>query len=104
MTNSEYILKTLSVFGITQDTVDVIMLDASLNETGYCQVDACKRAMLSHEALIRLMTKRNVSEGGFSLSWADADEALNMFFKGLADETGEEQSGLSTLRDISDLW
>lgn len=104
MTNSEYILKTLSVFGITQDTVDIIMVDASLIEAGYCDVESCKRAMLSHEALIRLMTKRNVSEGGFSLSWADADEALNMFFNGLAEDTGEEQSGLSRLRDISDLW
>lgn len=104
MTNCEYILKTLSLFGITQDTVDIIMLDASLNGEADCNVNACKRAILSHEALVRICTKRNVSEGGFSLSWSDAEEELNMFFGRLADELGEEQAGVSRLRDISNIW
>lgn len=104
MTNGEYILKTLGVFGITQDTVDVIMLDASLNEMAMCDVAQCKSAILSHEAMIRICTKRNVSEGGFSLSWADADEALNLFFNGLAGDVGEEATGVSRLKDISDKW
>ena len=104
MTNGDYILKSLSFFGITQDTVEVIVADASLIAESPCDVLACKKAMLENEAAIRLHTKRSVSEGGFSLSWSGSDEDLDRFFKKLAKDVGEDETGTSRIRDISDKW
>ena len=90
MTNGEYITKTLSLFGIGQDTMDVILTDSQLNAEAYLDVTQAKKAILKDFHLVRVAAHRNVSEGGFSLSWNDCEKALKALEKGLQDEVGED--------------
>ena len=105
MTNNEYILKTLSLFGITQDIVDVILHDSDLNPDSYSNVTACKVAILKDFHLVRAAAHRNVSEGGFSLSWNDCEKALKDFEDKLNEEVGNEDklNGFGCI-DRSNLW
>ena len=105
MTNNEYILKTLSLFGITQDTVDVILHDSSLIGISDSDVTACKVAILKDFHLVRAAAHRNVSEGGFSLSWNDCEKALKDFEDSLNEEVGNEDelNGFGCI-DRSYLW
>ena len=105
MTNNEYILKQLGLFGITQDTVDVILVDSGLTGDAYLDASACKKAMLKDFHLVRAAAHRNVSEGGFSLSWNDCEKALQDFEKSLADDSSGEDglNGYGCI-DRSYLW
>jgi len=105
MTNKEYISSTLGLFGITDDVIEVMLLDADLNGSDYCDVSACKRAMLSDFHLIRVAAHRNVTEGGFSMSWSDCETALKNFQNKLADEVGDDGNlNGAGCRDRSNLW
>lgn len=105
MTNNEYIQKTLSLFGITQDTVDVILHDSGLNPDAYSDNGACKTAILKDFHLVRTAAHRNVSEGGFSLSWNDCEKALKDFEDKLNEDVGnkDELNGYGCI-DRSYLW
>lgn len=92
MTNEEYILKTLCLFGITQDTVDVILVDSTLHGQAALDAQACKRAMYKDFHLVRAAAHRNVTEGGFSMSWNDCEKALEDLEKSLAEDVGDEDS------------
>ena len=104
MTNNEYIQKTLSLFGITQDTIDVILFDAELIGTATCDKSACKLAIYRDFHFVRAAAHRNVSEGGFSMSWNDCEKALNDLEDELAEEVGEEDDATGGCVDRSYLW
>ena len=105
MTNKEYISSTLGLYGITDDVIEVILLDANLNGSDYCDVSACKHAMFRDFHFIRTAAHRNVSEGGFSMSWTDCETALKDFQKQLADEVGDDGNlNGAGCRDRSNLW
>lgn len=106
MTNSEYISKTLSLFGIGQDTVDVILVDSALNGDAYLDALSAKKAIYKDFHLVRAAAHRNVSEGGFSLSWNDCEKALKALEKALADEVGDdpEKAGGYGCVDRSYMW
>lgn len=106
MTNNEYILKQLGLFGIVQDTVDVILVDSGIYGDGVLDTAACKKAMLKDFHLIRAAAHRNVSEGGFSLSWNDCEKALQGLEKALSDEGSTDTDDLNGYGciDRSYLW
>lgn len=105
MTNSEYIHSTLSLFGIGDDTVGVILLDSGLIGDAFCDIVLCKQAIKKDFHLVRAAAHRNVSEGGFSLSWNDCEKALKDFEQSLADELGNEDSlGSFGCIDRSYMW
>jgi hypothetical protein len=95
MTNNEYILKTLGLFGITQETVDVILVDSTLAGDAMLDVARCQGAIYKDFHLVRAAAHRNVSEGGFSMSWNDCEKALKDFERSLADELGATEDGKS---------
>lgn len=94
MTNCDYISKTLSLFGVGQDTVDVILEDSGLNGDAYFDATQAKKAIYKDFHLVRVAAHRNVSEGGFSLSWNDCEKALKALEKSLADEVGDDTEGM----------
>lgn len=106
MTNSEYIIKTLSLFGIGQDTVDVILIDSGLNGDSYLDTNACKSAIYKDFHLVRVAAHRNVSEGGFSLSWNDCEKALQDLEQALADgvDKDDDKIGGYGCIDRSYMW
>lgn len=105
MTNNEYIQKQLSLFGITQETIDVILADSDLIGDAYLDKAACKAAVLKDFYQVRTAAHRNVSEGGFSLSWNDCEKALQDFEKALADDTdGADRLNGYGCVDRSYLW
>lgn len=104
MTNNEYIQKTLVLFGITQETIDVILVDSQLDGDDTCNVFNCKNAIYKDFHFIRIAARRNVSEGGFSLSWNDCEKALNALEDKLAEDVGDEDSATGGCIDRSYLW
>jgi hypothetical protein len=104
MTNHEYISATLSQFSATDELVRLVEFKGGANPDAFCDVSVCNKAILDNESLIRLNTKRSVSEGGMSISWQDADKLLDDFFNGLAESVGEHPRSGSVIRDASDLW
>ena len=105
MTNNDYIQKTLSMFGISQDTIDIILADAGLGSNAECDITACKIAIFRDFHFVRIAANRNVSEGGFSLSWNDCEKALQDLEKSLSEALPDDDSlgGFGCI-DRSYLW
>ena len=106
MTNNDYIIKTLGLFGIGQDTVDVILIDGGISGDAYLDTTMCKKAIYKDFYFVRAAAHRNVSEGGFSLSWNDCEKALKDLEQSLADEVGDdtEDAGGFGCIDRSYMW
>lgn len=98
-TNKEYLKAALSRFNVTDNDIDLIMLDhPELN--GELNVRACKLAI--YASLSAILPTSDVSEGGFSLSWDI--EKLKMWYKSLCAELGKPNVLGPTIRNCSDLW
>jgi len=104
MTNSEYIIKSLGIFGVTQETVDVMLLDGNVNGGATCDIETCKKTIASNFHLVRACAHRSVSEGGLSMSFNDCEKALKDFERSLKDYFEDGRIGGHGCVDRSNIW
>lgn len=104
MTNKQYLLKSLSGLGVTEDDVDIILVKASLGTDDNVDIQACDLAAYNRMSVVFRGAMRNVSEGGYSVSWNL--EAIKLYYNALCSELGLENVLLSRpkIRDKSNVW
>ena len=98
MTTKEYLTATLSKFQISENEIDLLMLNQKLEDGELSDLIAAKTAIYNEfSALIPLM---DVSEGTMSIRWNLP--ALRMWYSLLAKELGKEDvlAGLAAKDDI----
>lgn len=89
MTNKEYLTKTLSGFGLSDDDIDIILLKSSLDgASDHLDINACDLAVYNRFSIILKGMMQNVSEGGYSVSWNM--EAIKLYYSALCNELGKE--------------
>lgn len=105
-TNREYIKKTLSVFNVDDDTIDLILVDDPDLDSEECKLDStgCKIAIYRHMSNVLPSVCMNVSEGGYSASWNV--ESLKLWYNSLCKELGKENVMVSRpkIRNRSNCW
>lgn len=102
-TNREYLLKALAKFNVSEDDVDLILLESpEILPDATPDVTGCKLAI--HKAMSVILPLANIGESGYSVSWNI--EALKMWYTSLCAELGKENliSGRPKIRDRSNLW
>lgn len=102
MTNREYIEKTVSGLGVTADDVDIILLKGGIEPDAQLDIKKCDRAMYKRFSVILKGAMRNISEGGYSVSWNM--EAVRLFYNALCDEWGFRNEIRPAVRDRSNYW
>lgn len=106
MTYKEYISKTLSKFQVSEDDVEVMLVNQStLIPNPDDQVDGltAKQALVTEFA--RLIPVANISEGGYSISWNW--DAIKLWYHSLCSELGVEpvsDKRQPVVKNMSDLW
>ena len=99
-TNTEYLQKSLSRFGLSSDDIDVILADSPELTTASLDVTACKKAM--YKSMSAILPVQNVSEGGYSVTWNI--EGLKLWYKSLCTELGLPDALKPQIRNRSNLW
>lgn len=98
-TNREYLAASLSKFGLTENDIDLIMVEHP-ELTGSLDVKACKLAI--YGSLSNILPTANISEGGYSVSWNM--DALKMWYKSLCNELGKPNALKPAIRNRSNYW
>ena len=113
MTIRDYISNKLRAFGLTEAEFVDFSLDTKLNLDDTLTSDNLKEVQkgMCHIliGLILSPVQKSVNENGFSVSW-DMDKVTSLYLH-LSRQCGEEIDseiaallGISTIRDISDIW
>jgi hypothetical protein len=98
-TNRDYLKAQLAKFGLTDDDVDLIMVENPAL-SGSLNIIACKQAM--HKSFSAILPLANVSEGGFSQSWNM--DAVKLWYKSLCSELGKPNFLKPQIRNRSNSW
>lgn len=102
-TNKDYLIKSLAKFNVTEDDVDILLLD-SPELGGYGQgavnVKACKLAI--YKSMSSVLPIANVSESQFSVSWNY--DALKLWYAALCKELGKPNLIKPAIRNRSNFW
>lgn len=101
--NRDYLIKTLAKFNLSEDDVDLILLDSpEVPSDAAPNVKACKTAM--YKSMSSILPLANVGESGYSVSWNM--EALKMWYTSLCLELGVANmlAGKPKIRNRSDVW
>lgn len=98
-TNREYLISKLERFGVTENDVDIIIIENPELE-GTINVSACKNAM--YKSMSSILPTANVSEGGYSLTWNI--EALKMWYKQLCQEIGKPNVLIGAIVNRTNYW
>lgn len=102
-TNRDYLIKALAKFNVSEDDVDLMLLDSpELLPEATPDVKGCKTAI--YKSMSVILPLANISEGGYSVSWNI--EALKMWYNTLCTELGKENliGGKPKIRDRSNSW
>lgn len=100
-TNRDYLIKSLAKFGISEDDVDVILVESpDLVGSATINVTACKQAI--HKSLSVILPLANTSEGHYSVSWNM--EALKLWYGALCTELGKANVLKPAIRNRSNMW
>lgn len=100
ITNREYLTAALNRFGMTENDIDVIIVENPILEGVTLDVKACKLAM--YNSLSSILPVANVSEGGFSVTWNI--DGLKIWYKSLCNELGLVNVMRPTVRNRSNMW
>lgn len=101
MTNREYITKSLSRIDVSNDEVDLIIVENGLVSEFDVNIKECKQAICkSLGAWIPMYS--SMSEGGVSKSWNM--EAVKLYYSNLCNELGLTDNSKPTVRDRSNAW
>jgi hypothetical protein len=102
-TNRDYLIKALAKFNVSEDDVDVMLLDSpNLLPDATPDVRGCKLAI--YASMSTILPLANIGESGYSISWNI--EALKMWYNALCVELGKENliGGKPKIRDRSNSW
>lgn len=101
MTTKEYITKSLSKFEISNDEIDLIIVENGLEESSSVNVRESKQAICKSIGAW-LPVKASVSEGGVSMTWNL--DAIKIYYSALCKELGVTDLSVPQVRDKSNLW
>lgn len=102
MTYVEWFKSTTSRFNISQDDIDLIIVNQGLEDQAHDDVDVIKaKTALCHE-LATIIPLANVSEGGYSISWNM--EALKLWYQQTCSELGIVPASTPKVRNRSNKW
>ena len=104
MTNKDYISKTLSGFGVTDDDIDIILLKADLDGADEVDVNKADNAIYDRFSIVLKGATQNVSEGGYSISWNVP--AVKLYYSQLCHELGKPNvlEAKPKIRNKSNYW
>lgn len=100
--NKEYISASLEGFNLSDNDIDIILLKAQLNGEGSINTKRCDEAIYSRLSVVLKSASKNVSEGGYSVSWNI--EAVKLYYASLCNELGKPNVLSSKVRNKSNLW
>lgn len=104
MTNKEYLTKSLSGLGVSDDDVDIILLKSGLDGSQEADVKVADNAIYDRFSVVLKGATQNVSEGGYSISWNMP--AVKLYYTALCTELGKKNI-LETqpkIRNRSNYW
>ena len=104
MTNKEYLTKALTGLDISEDDIDIIILKGGLEADANVDTRACDMAVYNRMSVILKGVMRNISEGGYSISWNL--DAVKLYYCALCNELGKENVLVARpkIRNRSDIW
>lgn len=104
MTNKEYLTKSLSGLGVSEDDIDIILLKSGIDGGTYADAKKCDNAIYDRFSVVLKAATQNVSEGGYSISWNL--EAVKLYYNSLCSELGKENvlSPKPKIRNRSNYW
>ncbi len=105
MTTKQYLQISLSKFELSEEEIDLIIVENGLDPDSEVQVKRAKEAI--HASMsVWLPIYSNVTEGGVSKGWNI--EALKLYYAALSRELGKGDVDISgtapSVRDRSNLW
>jgi hypothetical protein len=100
MTNKDYLLKALSKFQVSEDDIDVILAEGTLNPTSPLDLKACRMAI--YKNLSNILPIANISEGSYSISWNI--EAVKLYYNQLCAELGLRSALSAKVKNSSNRW
>lgn len=100
--NKEYISASLEGFNLSDSDIDIILLKAQLNGENPINAKRCDEAIYSRLSVVLKSASKNVSEGGYSVSWNI--EAVKLYYASLCNELGKPNVLTSKVRNKSNLW
>lgn len=98
MNYKEYLTATLSKFNVSDEDVELILINQNITGTDAVVSETIKRAMFIE--FRNFLPLANISEGGMSVSWNL--EALKLWYSSLANELGEENILNPSNNEVSD--
>lgn len=104
MTNREYLEKSLSGLGLSQDDYEIIALKSEIDLEGDVDTKVCDNAIYNRMSVVLSATLQNITEGGYSISWNM--EAVKLYYTSLCNEIGKPNILYSkpTIRNRSNVW
>ncbi len=104
MTNKEYLTKSLSGLGVSDDDMDIILLKSGLDSSHEVDVKAADTAVYDRFSVVLKGAMQNVSEGGYSISWNM--EAVKLYYSQLCGELGKKNilEARPKIRNRSNYW
>jgi len=104
MTNKEYITKSLSGLGVSDDDIDIILLKSGLDGSQEADVKSADNAIYDRFSVVLKVATQNVSEGGYSISWNL--EAVKLYYSSLCTELGKKNilEAQPKIRNRSNRW
>lgn len=104
MTNKEYLTKSLSGLGISDDDIDIILLKGSIDGNAEVQIEDCDKAVYNRISILFKSGVQNIQEGGYSITWNL--EAVKLYYTALCNELGYENVlvGRAKIRNRSNIW
>lgn len=99
-TNLQYLQAALSKFDVSENDIEIILIDNSLSGTAAVNASACKLAM--YNSLSNILPLCDVKEGGYSKTWNV--EGLKLWYNSLCGELGRPNVLTPKVRNRSYLW
>ena len=100
MTNKDYLLKALSKFQVSEDDIDVILAEGTLNPDSALDLQACRMAI--YKNLSNILPVANISEGNYSVNWNI--EAVKLYYNQLCAELGLRSALSAKVKNRSNRW
>ena len=88
MTNKQYLIKYLDELNVSENDIEIILLKGGLDGEATVDIYACDIAVYRRFSAVLKSAAKNVSEGGYSVSWNM--EAVKLFYSSLCNELGVE--------------
>lgn len=104
MTNQEYILQSLSAFGVSPEQADFILMKAQINPGGDVDFSNTKAldAAIYYQVPLMAAGMADITEGGYSIKWNM--EALRAWMKVLASSLGLSDPFAAKVVNKSYVW